>query len=165
LPTTLRLEGALRKMGEYENAELSWLTGKGTADDRAKLRANLALMADAEYLAITSNRVYGVVPRRPEWYPLSHQYHQLLFDGDLGYEVVGVYGRFPHLGDFHLKPDTFSWSGLTPPPAVAAYLARFPGVAWGRADESFLVYDQPLTMLFRNAEKLTAAEMEAAFRE
>jgi hypothetical protein len=141
------------------------LTGKGTADDRAKLRANLALMADAEYLAITSNRVYGVVPRRPEWYPLSHQYHQLLFDGELGYEVVGVYGRFPHLGDFHLKPDTFSRPGLTPPPAVAAYLARFPGVAWGRADESFLVYDQPLTMLFRNAEKLTAAEMEAAFRE
>lgn len=163
LPTTMLIDGEPRRASEYRNTELTWLTQARTADDETKLQANLDLLAQADYLVLTSNRVYGVVPRLPEIFPLSSQYHQLLFDGKLGYELVAVYGRFPHFGSFYLKPDTFGWPGLMPPQAVTTYLQGFPGMVWGRADESFVVYDQPLTMVWQNVKRETAVEMEEVF--
>ncbi len=164
LPTSLIVDGEVRLRAEYKNAELTWLTGAGAEDDRAKLAANLDLLAQADYVTLVSNRVYGVVPRLPEAYPLSSQYHQMLFDGSLGYELVWVNGRYPHLFSTFYRPDTFGWPGLTPPPGVSAYLAAaMPGLNGGRVDESFVVYDQPLTMIFRNNGRLSAAEMGEMF--
>jgi hypothetical protein len=161
LPSSMWIDDTYRRRTEYANAELTWHTGTGAKDDAAKLAANLELLAQAEYVTIVSNRVYGVVPRLPEKYLLSSQYHQLLFDGQLGYEAVAVYGRFPHLFGFNLKPDTFSWPGLQPP--VADYLANQPGINWGRADESFIAYDQPLVMIFQNTNHLDIDEMAILF--
>ena len=163
LPSTMVVDGRSRFRGEYENQELTWLTGSGRLDNEAKLRQNLTLLAEAEYLTIMSNRVYGVTPRLPQRYPLSGQYHQLLFNGALGYEPVAVFGRFPHLGSVHLVPDHFGWPGLTPPTAVTDYFDQHPGLYLGRADESFTVYDQPLTIIFRKVESLTVAEMRGLF--
>jgi hypothetical protein len=163
LPSSMWIGDTYRRRAEYPNAELTWHTGTGTKDDSTKLAANLDLLAQAEYMTIMSNRVYGVVPRLPEQYPMSSQYHQLLFNGELGYEVVAVYGRFPHLFGLNLKPDTFGWPGLQPPAAAADYLANQFGINWGRVDESFIAYDQPLTMIFRNTGHLTADEMTAQF--
>ena len=164
LPTSLILDGEARLRAEYENAELTWLTGVGEADDTAKLAANLDLLARADYVTLVSNRVYGVVPRLPETYPNSSQYHHLLLDGSLGYELVWVNGRYPHLFAIFYRPDTFGWPGLTPPDGVSAYLAEsMPGLNGGRVDESFVVYDQPLTMIFRNDGRLSAAEMGEMF--
>jgi hypothetical protein len=110
-------------------------------------------------LTILSNRVYGVAPRLPSFYPLSSRYHQLLFDGSLGYEPVWVGGRYPKLFGLYLTPDSFSWPGLEPPSLVKEMLTELPGINGGRADESFTVYDQPLTLIFRNTDHLTAEEM------
>ena len=106
-----------------------------------------------------------MVPRLPERYPLSAQYHQLLFDGSLGYELVWVGGRFPRLFGFELRTDRFSWSSLRPPAGVSAYLASRPGINLGRADESFVVYDQPLTMIFRNTAGLSPEALREQFSE
>jgi hypothetical protein len=159
LPATMVVDGALRRREEYPNQELTWLTGSGERDDEAKLRANLERLASAEYLTILSNRVYGVAPRLPSFYPLSSRYHQLLFDGSLGYEPVWVGGRYPKLFGLYLTPDSFSWPGLEPPSLVKEMLTELPGINGGRADESFTVYDQPLTLIFRNTDHLTAEEM------
>ncbi len=163
LPVTMVVDGRQRSRNEYPNAELSWLTGPDAADDEAKLTTNLDLMAGAEYLTVLSNRSYGVVPRLPDRFPISGQYHQLLFDGALGYELVWVGERSPSLFGVTLRADTFGWPGLNPPATVADYLTQRPSLSLGRADESFIVYDQPLTMIFRNTGKLTAAEMRDAF--
>jgi hypothetical protein len=97
-------------------------------------------------------------------YPLSGQYHQLLFDGELGYELVWVNGRYPHLGSLFYRPDTFGWPGLIPPESVTTYLqTEMPGVSGGRVDESFVVYDQPLTLIFKNTGRLSAVEMGGEF--
>jgi hypothetical protein len=163
LPSTMVIDGRLRFRSEYENMELSWLAGSGRLDNQEKLVQNLTLLAEADYLTVMSNRVYGVAPRLPERYPLSGQYHQLLFAGQLGYEPVAVFGRFPHLGPVHLVPDHFGWPGLMPPPAVTEFLDQHPGLYLGRADESFTVYDQPLTIIFRKVEPLTVEEMLSLF--
>lgn len=165
LPITMVIDGRLRRRADYENAELTWLSDPDASDNRAKLDANLALLAQADYLTILSQRVYGVVPRLPERYSLSSRYHQLLFDGDLGYELIWVGGRWPSLFGVGLQPDLFGWPALTPPSDVTAYLDQSPRLSFGRVDESFTVYDQPLTMIFRNAGQLTEDELRAVFEE
>lgn len=163
LPTTMVINGQLRRRGEYQAADLTWLTGNGSRDNLTKLENNLAILAQADYVTLTSNRVYGVVPRLPEQYPLSSQYHRMLFDGRLGFEPVYVTSRAPNLFGYFLKPNTFTWPNLTPPPLVADYITNLPGLNWGRADESFTVYDQPLTIIFQNTGRLSAEEMKALF--
>ncbi|MFO7679483.1 MAG: hypothetical protein R6X34_05480, partial [Chloroflexota bacterium] len=80
------------------------------------------------------------------------------------YELVMVNGRSPRLASFYYRPDTFGWPGLTPPAGVSRYLAEtMPGLNGGRVDESFVVYDQPLVMIFRNNGRLSAAEMSELF--
>ena len=163
LPSTMAVDGEIRRRSEYPNAELTWLTGTGSNDDAEKLAANLDLLAEADYVTILTNRVYGTVPRLPELYPVSSQYHALLFSGALGYEPVFVAGRYPTLFGWQLRPDTFGWPNVTPPPLVQSYQESQPGLNWGRADESFIVYDQPLTIIFENVERKTAVELQALF--
>ncbi|HEY1407637.1 MAG TPA: phospholipid carrier-dependent glycosyltransferase [Promineifilum sp.] len=165
LPVNLREDGVIRLREDYPNRELVWLSSDDRADDDARLSENITALATAEYVTITSSRAYGVVPRLPERYPLSAQYHQLLFDGSLGYELVWVGGRFPRLLGVELRPDTFSWPSLQPPAGVSAYLASRPGINLGRADESFVVYDQPLTMIFRNTAGLSPEALREQFSE
>lgn len=163
LPVSLLVGDQRHRREEYPNVELTWLSRPDAADDEAKLRANLEALAAADYVTILSNRVYGVVPRLSDRFPLSSRYHQLLFDGELGYEPVWVGGRAPRLFGVTIRPDTFAWPGLTPPAAVEASLRDGPALSFGRVDESFVVYDQPLTMIFHNTGRLTADEMRAVF--
>ncbi|WP_374689161.1 hypothetical protein, partial [Promineifilum sp.] len=162
LPATMIVDEQRRRREEFPNAELTWLSLPDAADDEQKLKANLDLLSGAEYVTILSNRVYGVVPRLPERYPLSSRYHQLLFDGALGYELVWAGGRSPALFGIPLRPDTFGWPGLRPP-ADLNRLAAWPpsALTFGRVDESFVVYDQPLTLIFRNTAHLSAEQMRA----
>ena len=164
LPISMAYDGEKRLRAEYPSQELTWLTGAGERDSEEKLAANLELLADADYLTLVTNRVYGVAPRLPDSYPLSGQYHQLLFDGELGYELVWVNGRYPNLFQRYYRPDTFGWPGLTSPEGVGRYMDEsMPGFNGGRVDESFVVYDQPLTMIFRNVGQKTADEMSEYF--
>jgi hypothetical protein len=164
LPSTMFVDGRLRRREEYPNVELTWHTGTGELDNEQKLERNLSQLAQAEYVTILSNRVYGVDPRLPDRYPISSQYHQLLFDGSLGYEPIYIVSRAPSLFGLTLLPDLFSWPGLRPPTAVTEQLTNQPTISFGRADESFVAYDQPLTIIFRNVEGLTAEQMRQQFQ-
>jgi hypothetical protein len=163
LPSTMLIDGEPRRRSEYPNAELTWLSGADATDDAEKLAENLELLAEADYVTILSNRIYGTVPRLPERYPLSSQYHELLFSGALGYEPVFMTGRHLTLFGWQLRPDTFGWPNLPPPLLVQSYQDEQPGLNLGRADESFIVYDQPLTIIFENVERKTAAELQSLF--
>jgi len=163
LPTTMVVDGKLRRRNEYESDQLTWLTGPDELDAEVKLERNLDLLEQAEYVTVMSNRIYGVLPRLPQRYPLSSQVHQHLFDGTLGYQPVFANVRTPNLMGFHLKPDAFIWPDLQPPALVQDYLAGLQGFDGGRFDESFTVYDQPLVIVFQNVERKTAGEMRHFF--
>ena len=163
LPTTQRLlDGAILSRTQYEYGSLTWLTGADSGDTVNKLIINADRLADADYLIIASNRIYGVIPRISQRYPLSNQYHELLFTEQLGYELVYFDVRGPNWGGYHLWPDPFAGLGLTPPAAVDSYL-RDTGLRFGRFDESFTVYDQPLVMIWQNSERLSTEEILARF--
>lgn len=163
LPTSLQIDGEWRRRAEYQQAELTWLTGADANDNLAKLEANLEQLAAADYVTIVSNRSYGVLPQLHGRYPLSGQYHQLLFEGSLGYEAVYANGRAPQLGRWSLQPDYFTGPGLQPPALVQAAWGPVTAVNGGRVDESFTVYDQPLLIIFKNTGQLTAAQMKEQF--
>lgn len=163
LPSSLLVNGEPRLRSEYRNEELTWLTYADGRDTEERLEQNLARLASADYLTITSNRAYGVVPKLDGRYPLSSQYHQKLFDGSLGYEPAFMVTRSPNLFGVRLMADTFADAGLTPPKITAALKAAQPTYYLGRADESFIVYDQPLLIIFENTGQLSVEEMKALF--
>jgi hypothetical protein len=159
----MAVDGQLRRRLEYDHDQLTWLTGPDEKDSEQKLDQNLDLLQNAGYVTILSNRIYGVVPRLEQRYPLSSQFHQLLFDGTLGYQPIFINTRTPNLLGLHLKPDSFGWPELWPPLLVTKYMDSLPGAYGGRFDESFTVYDQPLVIIFQNVEEKTAAEMRQYF--
>ncbi len=163
LPTSMRVDGDLQSRRVYRQEELTWLTFADHRDDEERLKLNLTQLAGADYLSVASHRVYGVIARQPERYPLSSQYHRLLFSGELGFVPIAVFGRAPQLAGISLAPDPFANLPIAPPSLAADYWTDQVDFSFGRADESFMVYDQPLTMIFVNRDKLSVAEMLGKF--
>jgi hypothetical protein len=164
LPDDLTVDERSLRRSQYSNSEANWLSGTGSSDDKAKLQSNLSKLAASDLLVIATNRNYGVIPRLPERYPISSQYYQLLFDGNLGYELMYTAMRSPNLLGNYVKPDSFRYPELEPPTEVSDYLNGLKGFSLGRFDESFTVYDQPLVMIFENRGNMSAEKMETLFR-
>lgn len=163
LPSSMDIDGEFHNRHIYQYTELTWLSGTYEADDEEKLRRNLNRLAQAEYVTLSSNRGYGVVARLTDYYPLSHTYYQRLFNGDLGFEVVYVTGRSPQLANVAIWPDRFGDTSLEIPGPVRRFLNSYADLKLGKADESFTVYDQPMPIILRNRQHLTADEMLQRF--
>jgi hypothetical protein len=164
LPDNVEVNGQPRRRDIYQLADVNWLSGTEEDDGLSKLAENLSLVAESDYLVLASNRNYGVIPRLAKRYPLSSQYYELLFRGDLGFEVAYAGSRHPNLLGVSLIPESFNWPGLEVPAAVEEYLNRGNTLTFGRFDESFTVYDQPLVIIFRNAGRLTVDELLEQFQ-
>ncbi|MGE5464452.1 MAG: DUF2298 domain-containing protein [Syntrophothermus sp.] len=78
---------------------------------------------EADYIILSSNRLYDSIPRLPMRYPLTIRYYQLLFNGKLGYERVKEFTSYPSLLGIQI-PDQ-------------------------NAEESFSVYDHPRVQVFK----------------
>jgi len=103
-----------------------------TAEKFERLKSTLR---EADVLALSSNRIYGAVDNLPARYPMTNRYYQLLFDGQLGYELA--------LEEFNSP--------------------RLLGIAIDdrAADESFTLYDHPRVLVFRKVRELSDAEWDA----
>ncbi len=91
-------------------------------------------MREGDYYVLATKRLYGALPHLPERYPMSIEFYKLLFEGKLGYELVG---------DFHTYPKLF---GIEIPDQSA--------------DESFWVYDHPRTLIFKKVRDLSDEEWD-----
>ena len=139
---------------------IDWLIGMDDKDNHEKLRENLDQLSQADYLVIHSGRIYMTLARQAESYPLSSQFHPLLFNGDLGFDLAYSDFRMPNLLEYNLMPDRFDIFGLEMPEGLG-----YDAFSFGWADESFLVYDQPLVMIFENQKRLSADEMLELFEK
>lgn len=164
LPDGVEIDGVTRHRSEFDAQTVNWLSGVDGLDDPLKLVENLGLVAGADYIVLSSNRNYGVIPRLEERYPLSSQYYHLLFGGQLGFNVAYVGTRAPNLFGLSLMPDSFTWPGIEKHSAVEQYFDELRGINIGRFDESFTVYDQPLVIILKNTSKLSADEMAELFQ-
>ena len=80
----------------------------------------------ADFITITSNRLYDSIPRIPAQYPVTTRYYELLFAEELG---------FRHIKEFTSYPTLF---GISIPDQSA--------------EESFTVYDHPKVDIFEKTD-------------
>ena len=127
-------------------------------DGDGKLEHILETLEKADAVLIYSNRLYGVIPRLRERYPITTAYYRLLFAERLGYELAYASCSYPTLAGLTLADDTLTDAGL---PVPALLRATRPGtwLSLGRADESFSVYDHPLVLVFAKARTLGWGEL------
>jgi hypothetical protein len=138
LPLPLDVDGQPRRVEEYDKRVLPLYHEPDDIDKWVTITADLA---DSDYLLIASRRLYGSIPRLPDRYPLATRYYERLFAGELGFELVAEFTRGPAWLNPRLPP--------LPDPAPALL----------RPDESFVVYDHPRALLFRNVARLSADEL------
>jgi hypothetical protein len=138
LPLPLDVDGVPRRFEEYS---VRTLTLYDEPDDGSKWESLVADLADSDYLIVASRRLYGSIPRLPERYPVATRYYERLFAGDLGFELAEEFTRGP------------VWLNPRVPPLSDAAPATL------RPDESFVVYDHPRVLIFRNAGRLPAGEL------
>jgi hypothetical protein len=130
------------------------------ADDAAKVQTLVDALANNDYIILASQRLYVTITRLPQRYPISSRYYRLLFSGQLGFDLVAFARNDPRAGGVTIADDPIGSVGLNVPPPLAEY-ARGAGVwNWGRADESFTVYDHPMPLVFKKTRALTGAEIQ-----
>lgn len=107
-------DGGLFKAVEMRNYE---------DDNPDKLNWMVDNLTQADYIILSSNRLYDSIPRLPMRYPLTTRYYQLLFSGKLGYERVKEFTSYPSLLGIQIPDQS--------------------------AEESFSVYDHPRVQIFK----------------
>ncbi|MFZ5786641.1 MAG: DUF2298 domain-containing protein, partial [Acidobacteriota bacterium] len=124
-----------RTPGRYSDLQLPFYEN----DSEGKIARLAGELAGADVLVLPTKRLYGAVTQAAGKFPLTVRFFQTLFAGDLGYTLEK---------EFTSRPGLF---GIELPTELA--------------DESFSVYDHPKVLVFRNAGRLTAAEIaERALR-
>ena len=131
------------------------------ADDARKVDHLMAVLDEADYLFLFSNRAYGALSRLPERYPLMREYYRQLLTGGLGFDVAHVEATYPTLLGIAFADRTLGPLGLN---AHDVGLPPYPGLGTlmlGSADESFTVYDHPKTILLRKRAALDRDELRS----
>ena len=100
-------------------------------DSPQKAELVVRALTEADWVAVTSNRVYANVTRVPSVFPMSIAYYRALFDGSLGFERAADFTSYPSLGPLHVSDDS--------------------------AEEQFTVYDHPRVLLFKKTAKFSPA--------
>ena len=119
------------RIGEqYRSVELTLYD----PDSSQKLIDLLADLDQADYIAITSNRLYGSMPRVPARYPMTTQYYDLLFKEQLGFEIAATFTSYPSLLGVEI-PDQ-------------------------GAEEAFTVYDHPKVTILRKTPAYASEDVE-----
>ena len=127
-------------------------------DDAEKIENIASAVAHSDLIILSSSRLYGVILRLPERYPLTSAYYRDLFSGKLGFILDRTFARYPTIFGVSLIDNPLLKPRL-PDPGIKW---PHPSVSFGTADESFTVYDHPLVLVFRNVSHLSTAEIEAA---
>lgn len=116
----------LTAAGSYNYAELPLYE---LPDDATKWQLINSRIASADYIVLTSNRLFGSLPKLADCsshikcYPLTTHYYEDLFANRLGFKKVAEFTSRPNIFGFEVVDDN--------------------------ADESFTVYDHPRVIIFQ----------------
>ena len=152
-------EEGIRGLERFQHRELPLYDG----DTDQKLAQVTGDLVGGDYLVFYSSRLFGTIPRLPDDYPIPYhmtrEFYPLLFQGDLGYELVRVEHKYPSLLGVSFVNDVYGRPGLTPPKGIDALAPGGLRVHMGFADESFSVYEHPQVLIFQNTGRLNHAQL------
>jgi len=141
----LRVDGR-DGFGMYKGVEIH----NYAEDDPGKFSNMIAWLTQADYLVLSSNRLYGSIPRLPMRYPMTSEYYRALFDGRLGFEKAAEFSSYTNLGPFWF-PDQESTEALGVPNPFDQLPGRI-NAPVPPAEEAFSVYDHPRVVIFRKTD-------------
>ena len=106
-------------------------------DSPEKREALYRWLNDADILVLSSNRLWGSIPRLPMRFPMTKEYYRLLFDEKLGFELAARFTSFPTIFGI-----AFDDTG---------------------AEEAFSVYDHPEVRIYRKTPQYSEALVRSYF--
>jgi len=127
-PLPLRLPG--RDSAIYRGVEYP-LYGEDTPEKRTQLATKLD---QTDYIFVSSNRLYGSIPKLPLRYPMTIRYYQALFSGEIGFDTVAQFTSRPSLFGIELNDDN--------------------------AEEIFTVYEHPKVTILRKGATYSSANVQ-----
>lgn len=138
-PVPVRIDGKDPFGGMYKSLSSS---SDGTMhwydEDTPEKRVQaIGWLDEADYIVLTSNRLYASIPRLPMRYPMTTRYYQWLFDGTLGFQKIEEFTSRPQLFGITINDDN--------------------------AEEAFTVYDHPKVIVFKKTPQYSHANTAALF--
>ena len=118
-------------------------------------------VAGADYIMSYSNRPWGSISRVPERYPYSAAYYRALLSGELGFELVRGFARYPTLAGVSFVHDPFTVAGMERPDSIPGVSTSALTLDLGYADENVTNYDHPLVLVWQNVERLSEVEISS----
>ena len=155
-PLPVRVDG-LDPYGQYF---LGWSGGTVPVtypDNEEKKQQILSWLDEADYLVLSSQRAIWSLPRLPLTYPMMLTYYEGLFDGSLGFELVGEFHADLHVGPLYIS-DTGGELGWGALPQIG-----WPAPGPTAAEEAFSVYDHPPVWVFAKTERYSPRQTAARF--
>ena len=129
-------------------------------DNSSKFSTVARLMSQADYFVLYSNRLAATIPRLPDRYPISSRFYEMLFNGELGYEVVYSSVRVPSFLGVVYWDDPYARVPFDVPAGYVQPRGTVYNWDWfGWADESFTVYEHPHAIVFKNVEKVSQIKL------
>jgi asparagine N-glycosylation enzyme membrane subunit Stt3 len=142
-------------LGPYQVVTLRLHDG----DNPAKMADIAEQLHDADYIIVFTNRGYGAIPRLTERYPLSSKYHELLFSGKLGFEMVYCATSYPSFLGVTIVDDTFTYLKIPVPGGIDTCSPGGIVINMGFAEETLTVFDHPMSMVFGKITDLSQEEL------
>ncbi len=108
-----------------------------------------------DFIILTSNRVWGSIPKVPAVYPNTSKFYQDLFTGKLNFKKAVEFNSYPGYAIPYIK--NCYYFGSTDYPGVNNTFfdidknCSFPGIYFrdDTAEEAFTVYDHPKVIIFK----------------
>jgi MFS family permease len=155
LPLPLDVGGERRDRSNYAQKEFS-LYYTDTAEKWEELAG---ILASTEYYIVASPRVYGPTGFLSEVYPTTSRFYELLFQEQLGFILAHWESNDPQMLGVRLVENPFARAKLSVPAAVSGNWNKSGTFLLPGADESWTVYDRPLTLIFQNKDHLPSEEI------
>ena len=121
-------------------------------DTPDKVDMFMRVLPQADYLILPSQRGIWSVCRIPKTYPMTMAYYQALFDGSLGFKLVGEFQRPIKIGPYYIS----DLAGT-----VTTSMPKLPVVnlsSWA-AEEAFSIYDHPPVWIFEKTADFSAEKL------
>jgi len=115
----------------YTNIQLATIYDPDTPE---KILYYGQMLSRADYIVISTRRLYGTLRNLPKNYPITSNYYHLLFEGKLGYQKVAEFSSYPTFLGFKINDDA--------------------------SEETFQVFDHPKVIIFQNQKHFSEKEIE-----
>lgn len=123
-------------------------------DVQDKVDMFMRVLPQADYLILPSQRGIWSVCRIPKTYPMTMAYYQALFDGTLGFRLVGEFQRPIRIGPLYIS-DLAGTVSTDMPELPVVNLS-----SWA-AEEAFSIYDHPPVWIFEKTEDFSEENLRS----